>query len=247
MGAKTSLLAYSNGPIAPRLRATFEPDPVGAEKLVELVHPGIPRAPIDPDTLDRTWPQDGTAYATSGPGIDIISDRSVADYSPPDLPARLLEAGQGRQLTLHAMNSTIDSLTFAIWDDNHLVRALSLSPDDGVATNIGEPLTFEIPYWAGEHPVSVRPGQDPYPLPFHPLELGEQALRASFGFTLEGRPRPDDIDYLSVALLGYRLDDPEIERRRADYERMAAQAVRQTRRLTPSELADRLNQRRGRS
>ncbi|WP_405605221.1 DUF6928 family protein [Streptomyces sp. NBC_01410] len=40
------------------------------------------------------------------------------------------------------------------------------------------------------------PGEDeePYPLPFHPLDLGEEALRALCGFIQEGRPEPDDVD-----------------------------------------------------
>ncbi|WP_435819766.1 DUF6928 family protein [Micromonospora taraxaci] len=33
--------------------------------------------------------------------------------------------------------------------------------------------------------------EDPYPLPFHPLGLGEQALRALFGFIIEGRQDQD--------------------------------------------------------
>ncbi|WP_165949437.1 DUF6928 family protein [Kribbella turkmenica] len=41
-----------------------------------------------------------------------------------------------------------------------------LAPDDGVLENLGEPLPFERPYWAGEHPVEVD--EEPYPLEFHP-------------------------------------------------------------------------------
>ncbi|MFF5081543.1 DUF6928 family protein [Actinoplanes sp. NPDC000266] len=53
-----------------------------------------------------------------------------------------------------------------------------------MGANIGEPYDFERPHWAGERPVgSTLPG-DPYPLPFHPLTLGEDALRALFGFIL---------------------------------------------------------------
>ncbi len=60
---------------------------------------------------------------------------------------------------------------------------------------------FEDPYWAGEHPVDW----DEYPLPFHPLELGEAALRALFGFNYEGVIHDDDIDLDQVVLAGFRL------------------------------------------
>lgn len=45
----------------------------------------------------------------------------------------------------------------------------------------------------------------PYPLPFHPLDLGEAALRALFGFVVEDRARPDDLDAESVGLHGFRV------------------------------------------
>ncbi|MEU4077228.1 hypothetical protein AB0F26_08920 [Streptomyces venezuelae] len=47
--------------------------------------------------------------------------------------------------------------------------------------------------------------EEPYALPFHPLELGNEALRAFFGFLLEGRPLAEDVDPDEVPLLGFRL------------------------------------------
>ncbi|WSW92759.1 hypothetical protein OG714_24225 [Streptomyces sp. NBC_00989] len=45
-------------------------------------------------------------------------------------------------------------------------------------------------------------------MPFHPLELGEDALRALYGFVLEGRPEPEDTDAGSIALHGFHVRDP---------------------------------------
>jgi hypothetical protein len=59
-------------------------------------------------------------------------------------------------------------------------------------------------------------------LPFHPLELGEEALRGLFGFVVEGRPDPDDIDAETVSLRGFRVTDPtgrEQAEREAHYQR----------------------------
>lgn len=85
-----------------------------------------------------------------------------------------------------------------------LVRSLSLAPDYGIIENIGDPLPFELPYWRGEHPA----GPDPYPLPFHPLQLGERALVGLFGFYAEGlldstAPEPT-VDAWEVELPGFR-------------------------------------------
>jgi hypothetical protein len=75
--------------------------------------------------------------------------------------------------------------------DGVLIRSLSVSPDTGVIEDIGDRMAFEMLYWHGEHP-AVDPEEEPhgYPLPFHPLELAEAALREFLGFQLEGIEDP---------------------------------------------------------
>jgi hypothetical protein len=70
------------------------------------------------------------------------------------------------------------------------------------------PLAFEAPYWAGEHPVEPDDDDDdePYPLPFHPLDMAEDALRALFGFTYEGVPLEDDPDLEKITLAGFVVE-----------------------------------------
>jgi hypothetical protein len=74
------------------------------------------------------------------------------------------------------------------------------------------PLPFERPYWAGERPADIIrwPDRDeePYALPFHRRELGEDALRGLCGFILEGRPEPDDVDADTIRLHGFQVRDP---------------------------------------
>ncbi|MBD0844760.1 hypothetical protein ICC28_39705 [Streptomyces sp. TRM68416] len=130
---------------------------------------------------------------------------------PSQLPEHLVAASIGRRLVLHAMHSVVDWLAFAVWEDGHLVRSLSLSPDSGIIENTGEPLPFELPYWAGDRPAEIVPWpgeeEEPYALPFHPLELGEDALRALCGFIQEGRPQPDDVDADAIELYGFNVRD----------------------------------------
>lgn len=131
---------------------------------------------------------------------------------PSQLPKHLVAASAGRRLVLHAMHSVVDWLAFAVWEDGRLVRSLSLSPGSGIIENIGQPLSFELPYWAEERPADIAPWpgdkEEPYPLPFHPLELGEDALRALCGFIQEGRPEPDGVDADAIELHGFHTQDP---------------------------------------
>jgi hypothetical protein len=67
-------------------------------------------------------------------------------------------------------------------------------------------------------------------LPFHPLELGEEALRGLAGFTIEGGLEPDDVDASAVPLLGFGVTDPT-GREKAD--RDAIQAALRARMGSP--------------
>ena len=202
LGSKTALLAYAADDPVQSLRQAREFDPAATRALVASTHPAWqPAASPGGNLFEGCYPPEGTVYAGSFPGIDILCDRDVMDYLPSEFPARYLDAAAGRRVILHAMQSVTDTLGYAIWENGSLVRSLCLSPDDGIVENIGDPLPFEAPYWAGEHPVGDR-----YPLPFHPLELGGgPALRALFGFIIEGRPQPTDIDAVSVRLAGFQV------------------------------------------
>jgi hypothetical protein len=202
LGVKTALLAYAAGDPVESLRQARAYDPAATRALVAATRPAWEgTASSDGDLHDGSYPPEGTVYAGSFPGIDILCDRDVMDYLPSGFPARYLDAAAGRRVILHAMHSVSDTLAYAVWEDGRLVRSLCLSPHDGITENIGDPLPFEAPYWAGEHPVG-----DGYPLPFHPLELGgETALRALFGFSLGGRQQPADIDAESVKLAGFQV------------------------------------------
>jgi hypothetical protein len=212
MGAKTGLLAFADGEVAAALRHAAGADPGETAALINQVHPGYLVQRIDDGVLgDDTYPPDEITYATITGGVTVLCDQRFMIDRPSQLPRHLIELAVGRTVILHAMHSVSDWLAFAVWQTGDLVRSLSLSPDGGIGENIGAPLDFELPFWAGEHPVTPVlgwPDQRSYSLPFHPLELGEAALRALFGFILEGRPRPDDVDPFNVPMCGYRVSDP---------------------------------------
>ena len=105
------------------------------------------------------------------------------------------------------MHSVVDWLAFAVWKYGNLERSLSLSPDSGILEDIGEKLAFENPFWNGEYP-AVDPEEDDYPFQFHPLELGEAALREFFGYVLEGVVDASLIEPENIPLMGFRRAKP---------------------------------------
>jgi hypothetical protein len=110
-----------------------------------------------------------------------------------------------RKTILHVMHSVVDWFGYAIWEDGVLLRSLSLAPDEVIIEDIGPRPPFEAPFWAGKHPVVPAGGRPAYTLPFHPLDLGEAALRDLLGFAIEGRVLDSDIDASAVYLAGFEV------------------------------------------
>jgi hypothetical protein len=224
MGAKTVLLAFVDGDLPAALRAATRSETTGqvpggsgfrgaeeTEAVVRRLSPGYEVTPRAGGTLfEDCYPPAGIVFAAVMPGATLLCGRQLVAGTPSELPEHLLTEAAGRRILFHSMHSVVDALTFAVWEDARLIRSLSVSPDTGIVQDFGEPFPFERPYLAGEHPVtSMFPGQGPYPLPFHPMVLGEETLRALFGFVIEGRPQPDDVDAGKVHLHGFRVADPD--------------------------------------
>ena len=112
-----------------------------------------------------------------------------------DLPPHVAEAVGDRRLVIHQMHSVNDSMGFGVWQSGVRIRALGMDPDNGVFIDEGEPTAAELPFWQGE-----RPEEDDYPLPFHPLDLAEELLRAELSFVLEGMPEPGDVDPYDIPM-----------------------------------------------
>lgn len=208
MGAKTALLAFTDGDLRPALLGATPSDRAEAEAVVRETFPGYAVTYAGDTTLDETYPPDDITQVTVLAGAELLCDRRLVLDRPSELPEHLLRAGAGRRIIMHGMHSVVDWFCFAVWEDGQLIRSLSLSPGGGIEENLGEPFDFERPYWDGEHPVEpdqVGSDEEPYPLPFHPLDLGEEALKALFGFIIEGRPGPDDIIADSVPMHVFRV------------------------------------------
>jgi hypothetical protein len=207
MGAKDWILLYAEENVAEVLRSHPQPDRVATRALIERLHPGARLTEIADGTLaESANPRDGFVYAGVFAGLTVVCSGEVALDRPSTLPAKYLAQANGKTVYLHAMHSVVDWFAYAIWTpDKQLLRALSLAPDGGVFENFGDPLPFERAYWAGEHQLEAENGEPEYPLPFHPLELAEDALRALFGFNYEGYLLDGDPDLEEIVLAGYHL------------------------------------------
>lgn len=208
MGAKTWMLVYADKGVDPRIALAHEPAPDRGktDAFVSRLFPADTVQREGDVDLSDTCPRGRDVHAGWYDGVRVVASKEIALDHPSTLPKAFIdEAGDG-DLYLHAMHSTVDWLAFAIWKQGRLVRALSLSPESGLLENIGEPLDFERPYWQGAHPVfDEDSGEDPqaYPFVFHPLELGEAALKAYFGYQLEGVADDSLVAPERVALFRY--------------------------------------------
>ncbi|MFF3541403.1 DUF6928 family protein [Streptomyces platensis] len=148
------------------------------------------------------WPDSGTVCAASLPGFEVICSRELAQSSPSRLTQMVSEWAEGRNAYGVFMDSAEDWSAFAVWSGGELVRGVSLSPGSGVIEDLGDRLSFEAPFWAGERRVRHTPG---YSLPFHPIDLGNEALKEFFGFILEGHESVDCLDPEEIEIPAFRV------------------------------------------
>lgn len=204
MGAKTWMLVYADQDARSALSPQARLDRDRTIKFARMLFAGETLTPTEDGTLLDVSPPDDEIVIGCFPGVTVVAAKEFAVDRPSTLARRYIDAGGRGQVTLHAMHSVVDWVAFARWSDGKLSRSLSLSPESGVVEDIGAKLPFEQAFWAGEHP-AVDPEEDEqYPLPFHPLELGEAALNALFGFELEGQMMSTLFDPEAVPLMRFR-------------------------------------------
>jgi hypothetical protein len=205
MGAKTWMLVSGPTDLKDRLARYPELDRAASVAAAARHFPKAKLQPLDDGSLTWTCPPDDELHVGVFDGVTVLAAKEFGI----DRPSKLaLPFVQGSDVAiLHAMHSVVDWFAYACWKYGVLERSLSLSPDDGVLEDIGPRAAFEEPYWDGTHPAVDPEDEDddlPYPLPFHPLELGEEALRALFGYQIEGFVSPDLLDTDRFKLLRFK-------------------------------------------
>ena len=178
--------------------------------LLATLFPRDRLEPLDDGTLWDTSPRGRDIYAACFPGLSVVAAKEFGIDYPSQLPSRFLDAAGSQTVYLHAMHSVVDWFAYAVWRGGRLERSLSVAPDNGILEDVGERMSFELPYWAGEHPAMDPDEADElaYPFPFHPLELGNAALRALFGYELEGDGDPSLLDPETIPLARFKRPSP---------------------------------------
>ena len=203
MGAKTWMLVYANGNVGEALRSKPQLDRDATLQLAVDLFPNEKLHPIGDGDLSYTCPPNDELHIGCFPGVWILAAKEFGIDYPSKLPVPFVSAGGWRTVYLHAMHSVVDWFAFAQWNDGQLVRSLSLSPDSGILEDIGRHLPFEEPFWSGQHAVAYD-GEADYPFPYHPLELGEAALKEFFGYQLEGIVDPALLQPEIIPLVKYK-------------------------------------------
>jgi hypothetical protein len=204
VGARGWMVLYADGEIRPILQAAPDLERDATRALVTRLYPGHRIDPVGDGTLlEEADPPDHHIYAACYPGLAIVCTPDVALDRPSQLHRRFLDEAAGRLLYLHAMHSVVSWFAYGFWTrDGMLQRALSMSPASGIIEDFGAPMDFEAPFCAGAHSIE---SDGSWSLPFHPLELGEEALRALFGFNYEGLIHDDDPDLENIMLAGFAV------------------------------------------
>ncbi|HVJ82910.1 MAG TPA: hypothetical protein VNC50_17715 [Planctomycetia bacterium] len=212
MGAKTWMIVYSDGDAKERLAKLPAIDREATAKLAAELFPGEELQPLEDRNMVFTNPPDDKLYIGVFPGLAVVAAKEFGNDLPSSLETRFLERAPGSVVHLFAMHSVVDWFAFAIWENGTIKRSLSLSPDSEIMEDIGPKLPFEEPFWAGKHP-AIEPDEEeadnPYPLPFHPLDFGEAAMGALIGYQMEGFGEFDVIDPEKVALMQYQRPKPK--------------------------------------
>jgi hypothetical protein len=209
MGMKCNLLALSPGVPRDDLAAHAPASQDVARRVAEALLPGRVGAPLREGSIleDSLPPADQLFVGVFGPTVVLASE----DFEAFAHVARAGDA-QGRTAYHLMMHSVSDAAGITVCDARgEVVREVVLGADmdraEVEAGLIGQPLPFERPFWAGERPLDLLPGEasDPDDLPFWPMDFGEEALRWAFGFVGEGEPRSDDLDGFAIPLHGFDL------------------------------------------
>jgi len=205
MGAKAWFVAYFDSDPKAVLAGRPQLDPNASRALAERLFPKTGLVQIDDGSLSDLCPRKRHLHVGSFGDLRIVAHQELSSKDKvSQIDRRWFDPSLGRTAYVHATHSVVDWFAFGLWRDGKLVRSLSVTSENGVIEQLGEPLAFEAPYWAGQHSIE----DESYPLPFHPLDLSEASLLEHLGFQFEGRREDWVCDPDSIALAHYTVKRP---------------------------------------
>ena len=186
MGAKAWFIAYFDDDPKATLQDNPELDREASLELAKQLFPNVTLKATDDGDLSFLNPDERELLVGCYPGLRIVAHDDLGGDYPSKIDPLWLDPSLGHNVYLHATHSVVDLFAFGLWREGKLIRSLSVSPDNGVQEQVGDPFPFEIPYWDGKFPVELDDDDRTYPLPFHPLDLSEASMLHHLGFQFEG-------------------------------------------------------------
>lgn len=197
----------TNGSVKATLASRPALDEEATARMVAELFPQRSLGLVNLGDWSQTSPKKGWVFAGCYPGLRLVAASDFALDYPSQLDQRFV-ANEG-QTCLYATHSSVDWLAVAVWQHAQLVRALSICPDKGIQEDSGQRFRFEVPFWSGLHEVVNEDGHSTkYPLPFHPLDLGEVVLQELFGYQVGNISDGSLIDPRTIPLLEFRPAKP---------------------------------------
>ncbi|MGP6174959.1 DUF6928 family protein [Corynebacterium sp. A21] len=172
-------------------------------KYLAQLNPAWPISPIGQFPLNRSTPASrGEFYIAGFPGVTIVQTVVEDLEQLSELSPQLLKSLKAREIYAFAENTSTEFGGFAHWHRGELKRSLCARPMQ-LLEDLGLPVPFESPYWAGEHG-KQRGG---IYLPFQPLDLVAEAQRSWLGVDVS--PEGPDINVVAYAVDG--RPEPKVE------------------------------------
>ena len=202
MGAKAWFVSYCNGDPKGILAGNPKLDRAASLALVERLLPGVNLQEREDVDLYGLNPTINEVVVGDYGDLKIVAHLDLCMDHLSRIDPRWYAPELGSNIYIHATRSVVDWCAFALWQEGELVRALSVSPDDGVIEDIGAKLSFETPYWDGS--LALDDDDETYPLLFHSLDLSESALLANLGFQFEGHPDSWVCDPMAIPIMRFQ-------------------------------------------
>lgn len=208
MGATASTIWYVDAPDPAAVLAQHpEPDADAAFALAGRMYPETVAVPLQSTSLaDSAGPAGRDVYIGSYPGLTVVCGTNLARPKPSTIDETWTRPLASERTYLVCTNSAQPWGAFAYWDRGALQRSFSAT-SSFIFENIGLPLVWERPFWAGERPArhSAETLPDPQSLPFDPTEFADAANAEWLGFHYADPAAADGTATADIAVCGFRL------------------------------------------
>lgn len=213
MGAKASTIWYVDAPdpIAV-LRESTTPNWESSSAIIGRLFPEQIAVPTHDAPISVGAAADSPqVFVGTYPGTTVVCSTVSSVVKPSTMPETWTRPVASEHTFLIATDPATAWGAFAYWERGKLRRSFSATPIY-IYEDIGLPLVWERPFWAGKHPLVYPPGvmPDPQSLPFHPQEFAEAANAEWFGFRYTGAPRSGELNPASLPVCGFTVYPPGV-------------------------------------